>query len=153
MYFYFGMMLLGKILKDNREHIVACKTKWPLLIRINFLLCLASVLLWATTYACIFVFNKGYEVQFLINVGVFGFVATAVTLSWDQYWREVKAVFMVADSTLEIYLVQILAVSVITALNLSFPFNLLLFFVIAFTGGIVFHFLLGKVYLFFRNKP
>lgn len=145
-YYYFGCLVAGGVLKRNRDTICGQlnkNQKWRWCV---FFLCVVSLLVWGVEYTAIFVLGRALPLQFLIQVGTFVFATNAIVYSWGIQWPDSRAVRLISESTLEIYLVQITFLGVAVGIGIErFPLNWLALFTIAFGGGIVFHIIYGII--------
>lgn len=145
-YFYFGVMLLGGLLRLMNERIDRFVERANTFILLS--LVLASTIIWVCEYACMFVFHKMFLFQCVIHVSIFSFSAFIILLAkkMDRYIDDKKKSYIclispIAECTLEVYLVQVTFKSV--AMFFVFPVNWLLFVV----GAIV----LGKTIQTYRS--
>lgn len=155
-YFYFGVFLLGGYLSLQRKEIQSCYQNSKKIQILLWILLATSIILWCSVYSMILLLQKGYAVQFLIHAAILTFsgaifflailYSSKISLSQGAFNRVMN---VIADSTLEIYLVQVTFKSVVT--GVSFPANWIVFFSIAFGGGIILHVLLEKLF-FKKNK-
>ena len=141
-YFYFGIFVAGGLIRqliNTAKYDTVIKDKrwyW-------FAAAAAASLLWAGIYALVMVMSKGYAAQFLIHAGVFVFSISMFLFAHsfesfvlpDKTWA--KLVRSAADSTLEIYLLQVTIQKYVV--GLAFPLNWIAFWGIAFIGGIAIH--------------
>lgn len=105
---------------------------------------LIGLSIWGAAYLLVRVFDTGYEWQFLINVGnlIFGlsFVHGMILKSDSSFIEQLgntKLVRVLANCTLEIYLVQISIKPFF--LDTPFPRNVLLYFIVSISLGVVLH--------------
>lgn len=139
-YFYFGVFLAGGILRLYRPVDQPHRTD-----RKYILTCLAAVIaagiVWCGEYALVMVLGTGLDFQFLIHLGVFVF-AVAILLLGIALDSKIKLpdgkigalIKTVADSTLEIYLIQVTVQPFLP--EMAFPLNWILFVGISLGGGI-----------------
>ena len=139
-YFYFGVFVMGGILRlyrpvdqphrQDRKYAITCLA-----------VILASGIVWCGEYALVMVLGTGSDFQFLIHVGVFVFAA-AILLLGIALDAKIKLpggkigalIKTVADSTLEIYLIQVTVQPFLP--EMAFPLNWILFVGISLGGGI-----------------
>lgn len=150
-YFYFGIFILGGLLNIKKDKIYA-------LLYGNNIKMLAfmtlSIISWLFIYGNILVFKKFYEIQFLIHVSVFCFTSTLMLWTIinsdniDKLFNKNKIckciINTLAESTLEIYLIQVTFVEYIE--KFSFPINFILFLLCAFGGGIIYHYVISFLF-------
>lgn len=145
-YFYFGVFLAGGVIRlwEDDEHLKKIKT--PVL----FALIALSALLWCGEYGLVMVFQTGLAMQGLIHLGVMLF-ATSLLLLFLRFSPRItmpgkalgKIITGLADSTLEIYLVQVTIPTLIP--DLSFPLDFLIFVTVSIGGGLFVHYLTNFV--------
>lgn len=143
-YFYFGIFVLGGILYQDQEKVKQSMRKYQKIL--IFLLFMAAFM-WGGIYGSILVLKKMYKYQFLIHSSIFLFTLILMILmilnsqkinTFNITNNVVKrAINMISESTLEIYLVQVTFLEKIE--TLSFPLSFVVFVFCAFGGGIVFH--------------
>lgn len=88
------------------------------------------------------VFDTALSFQFLIHVGSLGFGVSAIILCMfflqkASFLHMHKILTLLSDSTLEVYLVQVTFRRLF--IQMPFPISLILFFFMAFGGGILLH--------------
>lgn len=158
-YFYFGIFLVGGLLRlisPKIEAIFSTKVPPPqkntksLFLMI---LLIVSILIWGSTYTVIILFHRGYVLQCLIHASVllFSVVCLLLAFNYEKYIKELSGklgqlISCIADSTFEIYLVQVTFVTYIS--RLPFPVNWFFFLSASVTGGILFHNILLKLPFF-----
>lgn len=142
-FFYFSLFLIGGIIQKNVALIKEIKNSIQirniLLITILF-----SIFIWGCVYGIIMIFHKGLVFQILIHISIFIFGVSVLLLaivveylfkfciSFPKFLD--KIIKSIADSTLEIYLVQVTFIELIE--KYKFPLNFFMFFLVAFIGGI-----------------
>lgn len=138
-YGFFGTVLVGAYIKRNMQKFRQIK------IPVALLLCFISGLLWAGVYGCIIFFSRGYEWQFLVTISRILIVVATLSLSINfneihsLQLRENGIINLVADATLEIYLVQEFAKEYIGQLT-SGGASVLAFWLVAIVGGMICHY-------------
>lgn len=141
-YFYLSIIIAGGLLKlmgnDDRK---ISKSKEKLYISS---LCVIAVISWMIVYVFILLLKKGYVIQCIIQFSVFIFAMTALRLGslYEDVFKTInikikKVIHIIADSTLEIYLVQIFFLEIIKK-NGHSGFGSV-FWVTALGGGILLH--------------
>ena len=152
-YFYFGVMLMGGLLRQLNEKVCRYVEKMNVFVLLGFILILGVV--WVGEYASMFVWNKLYSLQFLIHLSICSFAALIILLGkkLDRYINVQNKLYNllivpIADATLEIYLIQVTFKAL--SLYFVFPTNWALFMI----GSI----LLGKLAqicnsFFYRSIP
>ncbi|MBQ9900814.1 MAG: acyltransferase family protein [Clostridia bacterium] len=149
-YFYFGIMLTGGILKkigqpEMKPETIRKKLFLPLVILI-----MIAGITWAAEYWMIFIKGTGYGIQFFIHLSVYVFTVSVFLLFLscenlidpnNAFFR--KCVTPVAQSTLEIYLVQVSLIFIV--LGFAFPVNWLMFVLISIGGGLLLHKAVSKI--------
>lgn len=149
-YFYFGVMLAGGLLRRILERHAAMNSVKKTRV-VSFLAALAAFVLWAAVYAMISLKGVGLSIQCLIHVGVMAFsVAMLVLASTFRRFRlpdssPGRFVRLASASTLEIYLVQVTIQRYAEAL--PFPLSWAAFFIAAFAGGILVHTLADRLHI------
>lgn len=158
-YFYFGVFLIGGFIRIKETEI-----RWILnrndkisVITLSMLF-FSSVLLWGIVYGLVTILHKAFGIQWLIHVSVFVFSTAVLLLAllFAEKFSMPKGIWkilvnLVSDSTLEIYLIQVTFLPFI--LTFVFPLNWLLFFLMAFMGGTLFHLILSsKQYAYVFKK-
>ena len=145
-YFYFGVFLVGGIIRLSYGDFWMQKIKPPFLV---FLL-LLSLLVWCGEYALIMVWDTGLALQFLIHLSVISFAVSTLLIALRFSDKFIipggyvgKFITGLAGSTLEIYLVQVTIVPLIP--DWTFPLNWILFVGISICGGICLHFFYDKI--------
>lgn len=142
-FFYFSIFLTGGVIQ--KRLCLVKKIRNPIRTRnIVFMIIIVSGIIWASVYGLITIFNIGLNLQFLIHVSIFIFsvcilefaiIEESIIGFRTSLSRKLKTIVsIIADSTLEIYLVQVTFGKIIEKIN--FPFSLLIFLVVAFAGGI-----------------
>lgn len=143
-YFYFGVFLIGgfirlRVLSASRPEEGEKRTAI-----LSVAVILVSLIVWCGEYALIMVFQTAYFAQFLIHVGVFAFGAATLTLGVCVQHRVRlpkgnAGVFLdkMADSTLEIYLIQVTIKPLVT--GFPFPADWVLFIVLSIAAGMALH--------------
>ncbi len=152
LYFYFGILLIGGLIRLKRETIINFfNLNRKQSLRILILLIMFSIILWALIYILLFLFQTGYYLQFLVQFSVLVFAVSCMAflelnISNITIPDNVcgKIITVISESTLEIYLIQVTLKKYI--LDFAFPLNLILFFTLAITGGIVFHYLIAAIF-------
>lgn len=142
-YFYFGVMLVGGIIGRYKEYIKIKVNECASLRVLLGGMCVISAVAWATIYAFIVVCNTLYMFQFLIQVSVLVFAVSVILLLMGLEWKVPRIGKIVADSTLEIYLVQI-AFGYIS-LRTDFPLSWIVFWSIALIGGMLVNLFVHKI--------
>lgn len=149
--FYFGPFVCGGIIRLYRdaypEKDEASEVKKLFLFAAGGV---AGLLIWAVEYMNILVYGKGYRFQFLIHLGIFMFgtclLLFTLTLK-EKYFclnsKAGRAIELIGDSTLAIYLVQVSFKPILS--GISFPFNAVLFWVISICGGCLYNFIYQKL--------
>ena len=139
-YFYFGVFVAGGIVRlykpadqphrTDRGYVLACLAA-----------IVASGIVWCGEYALVMVFNTGFNFQFLIHMSVFAFAVAIILLgiALDAKLKlpggKVGALIKkIADSTLEIYLIQVTAQPFLP--EMAFPLNWIVFVGLSLCGGI-----------------
>lgn len=131
-------MLLGGCVKKS----IAKVKKIPYVLLVFGVL--FSGILWAGEYAIIMFFGKGYIFQFVITISrmLFAFCILTLALKLDDErpiaLGDRNFVNYIADSTLEIYLIQVIAKGIIQN-HVIEPWNMLVFWLVALLGGIAIH--------------
>jgi hypothetical protein len=134
-YFYFVLMLLGGFIKRYIDE-----------KKINMLVVIfagsVGFAIWFVEYFFIKVLNRFFEYQLFIHVGItiFGVSVLLWALSMEvRYprWNIPKIIKTISESTLEIYLVQIVALPIIN--RASYPLSIILFWSMALVGGVMLH--------------
>lgn len=154
-FFYFGILLLGGYIRLSQDLIIEKirQSRKKIIVFSTVIIC-TSLICWAMIYAAIMLFNKMLKLQCLIHISVYTFAIGMLILSiilveemnLDCYIPDTvyRGIDMIANSTLEIYLIQVTFKNL--AIKFVFPFNLLLFWYIAFGGGILYHRFIKFVY-------
>ena len=153
--FYFGIFLMGGLLRrslDQAKGFFEKSGRWSWLAGAA-----AASVLWAAVYAAVMVLGRGFEVQFLIHAGVFCFSVSLFMFAYkfrtvqlpDAWWA--KAVKAAAESTLEIYLLQVTIQKYVV--HWPFPVNWIVFWGCAFGGGILIHQVFGWLEDRLSRKP
>ena len=144
-YFYFGVFLLGGLLRllqaEIRKRLEGKERKCLIGFIGGILL---SGIVWCCIYAEMMLLDRAYSLQFLIHLSVFIFILFLFLLCM-AYAPKIKIpgnrggkiVSCLAASTLEIYLVQVTFKTIVVSFD--FPLNGLLFFTIAIGGGVLLH--------------
>ena len=147
-FFYFGIFVAGGWIRANKLRIKNYfKLKY---IKSILIFCLmASFVAWVVVYAAIMVFAKAYSIQFLVHVAVFSFTVALMILAifYEDILKEKqcnKCCSIIADSTLEIYLVQVTFQQSIE--TIFFPLSWVLIISISLIGGITYHIILKILY-------
>lgn len=158
-FFYFGIFIAGGWIRVN----TLCIKKYLKLkyVKSIFILCLiVSFVAWGAVYGTIMVFDRAYSIQFFIHVAVFGFTISLMLLAilYEEKLNKKpcsKSCSVIADSTLEIYLVQVTFQQSIEAV--IFPLSWILFILVSLIGGITYHIILQiisermrKIYLVYK---
>lgn len=136
-YFYFGAMLVGGLLRKKKGAIQIFLNKNPWIKSVLVGGMLLSFVGWISEYMAITVFDTAYQLQFLIHFFVLIFTTTIVILAWCYEVKPRCIIANIANSTLEIYLVQITYFSF--HVKVGFPYNWLLFWGVAILGGLGVH--------------
>ena len=121
---------------------------------IIILLCLFSILCWICIYFLTMILKKGYGIQFLIQSSILVFSGSLMLLSllYEKLINNISSrinskikriISLISESTLEIYLIQVTFNEI--AVEYRFPINAILFWCIAFGGGIIYHKLLSRI--------
>ena len=134
---YFIVMLMGGLYKKQKARLKLRS------IPVELGLILLGIGIWALEYALMTFFKTGYALQFLITVSRCAVVIPILSLVDDL--QEKKPLTLkkngfidrIADSTLEIYLVQIAFLPLINKLEV--PYSILVFWVTAIVGGCLVH--------------
>lgn len=147
-YFYLSIIIVGGLLRcviDENKSMLKGKKK----IYISCLWIL-SVICWTVTYSIILLLKRGYFIQCMIQFSVFVFAITSLGLSWmyknvfeSINSRIQKVIGIVADSTLEIYLVQIFFSEMIK--KNVYSGGWIGFWLAALGGGVIFHLLISSI--------
>lgn len=140
-YFYFGTMLVGGILRKTKGAIQKSLNKKPGIKGALAGAMLLSFAGWSGEYMAITVFDTAYQLQFLIHFFVLTFTIAIVMLAWCYEVKPRRIIANIANSTLEIYLVQITYFSL--PVKGKFPYNWLLFWGVAILGGLCVHSCVG----------
>lgn len=142
-YFYFGIMLIGGIIRKKSMQIREKMYKKKRTLVITFFIIIVAFIGWTMEYAAVTVMNTAFEFQFLIHMFVFIFAITFIIFIWNVQLRENRIVTCIANSTLEIYLVQITFLKITS--KPFFPINWILFWCVAIGGGVLTRSLMGKI--------
>lgn len=134
-YFYFGVMIVGGLLRLFRSNIIDALSGIKHSRLILLLVCGISISLWIFIYGMVLVFNRFYRAQFLIQFSVLLFCISLIIYFWKIQAKPPVLGMYIANSTLEIYLVQI--AFGFYAEKYVFPINWLVFWLIAFLGGCI----------------
>lgn len=145
-YFYFGIMLMGGIIRKERERLCKGMGQQRKMAMVAFLILLVAFAGWTMEYAAVTVRGVAFQCQFLIHLFVLVFAVAFLFLIWNIQIGERHIVTLIANSTLEIYLVQITFLGILS--KPVFPFNWLLFWCVAIIGGILVHSMADKI----RNR-
>lgn len=151
-YFYYGVLLIGGVIRIQTERIVGfLNLHREQMLKMLMVTILFSLMLWAIVYFVLFQLHRGYYMQFLAQASVLIFAvsclifmemnASAITVPDTICGRIINTI---SDSTLEIYLVQVTVKDAIS--GAFFPLNLILFFTLAITGGIIFHHFIATIF-------
>ena len=114
---------------------------------------ICSGILWAAEYVAIMFLGKGYVFQFVITISrmLFAFCILVLAIKLDDKkpmtLSDKNFINYIADSTLEIYLIQVLAKGIIQNYVIE-PWNMMAFWLVALLGGIAIH----NVYSFALSK-
>jgi len=149
-YFYFCVFCIGGIIRYHQTDICRVVSR-----KKGMLLCVVFAFLfacgWAIEYALMEMWSIGYVLQILIHICVFGF-ACCVLLFFIIYDKDneniiskSKVLNYIANSTLEIYLVQVTFVNMIS--RLLFPINFVIFVVVSIVGGCSLHYIISLFYI------
>lgn len=135
-YFYILIMLLGGCIKKYRDN-----DRYPD-AKISILFAGLGLMIWFIEYFLIKVLNICLEFQFLIHIGItlFGISVLMCALSLSSSfprWQNPRVIEIIAESTLEVYLLQIVLLPLIN--NLTYPITLVAFWVVALVGGSCLH--------------
>ena len=139
-YFYFGIFIMGGVVrlcksgeqrqKPGKGFLIACLST-----------VFVSAIVWCGEYALVTVLDTGFNFQFLIHFSVFVFAVAILLLgiSLDSVLKFPKGkvgqlIRKIADSTLEIYLVQVTLQPFLP--ELIFPLNWIVFVGLSLGGGI-----------------
>lgn len=157
-YFYFGIFLVGGLLRLTSPIIrdffstKISPSTIPDLNKISLfltILLIVSILIWGSSYASMTLFHRGYSLQWLTHASVLLFSVVCLLLAscCEEHLSKLTGklitfISLIADSTFEIYLVQVTFVTYIE--RLPFPVSWCLFFLTALAGGILFHNVLMK---------
>lgn len=134
----FGTFLLGGI---ARKKIVWLKERQGGLFITGIGI---SFILWFLGYALLVFKGIGYEVQFIIPVSrwIFAICVVGLAVCWNEKYpvslKKKGIINIIANSTLEIYLVQIIVKNYMVMLN--FPYNTFGFWISSIAGGIGIHY-------------
>lgn len=137
-YAFFGVMLLGGAVKKNIDKV----KKVSYMVLLVGVIC--SGIIWATEYAAIIFMGKGYMLQFMITISrmlfAYCILIFAVKLNDDKpmVLGKNNIINYIADSTLEIYLIQVIAKGIIQK-NIVEPWNMFVFWDVALIGGVIVH--------------
>lgn len=137
-YAFFGVMLLGGAVKKNIDKV----KKVSYMVLLVGVIC--SGIIWATEYAAIIFMGKGYMLQFMITISrmlfAYCILIFAVKLNDDKpmVLGKNNIINYIADSTLEIYLSQVIAKGIIQK-NIVEPWNMFVFWDVALIGGVIVH--------------
>lgn len=148
-FFYFVIMMSGGIIRikkyNMKKNINIQKYRFFLLI-----IMLLSFLLWCSVWGTVNILHRAYNLQFLVHVSVYIFTMAILLFArtYNGDARKNKWLDLISDSTLEIYFVQITFYEYF--LSWTFPINVVLFYLIVFSGGITFH--IAEKYLEYRIK-
>lgn len=156
-YFYFGIFLVGGLIRLCKEDKPELAEKWRN-HRLQYAIAVViSGAVWCAEYALVTVLNTAYVLQFVIHISVFMFAVMILLLgiTLNQKLRMPKGICgksiqIIADSTLEIYLVQITILPKV--LHYSFPVNWLLFVVLSIGGGVLMHVAAGWISHYLQMK-
>lgn len=140
-YFYFGIFILGGYIRICVSQI-SFQSKKRFYSQLLFIIMAISVAIWIIFYALITILGIAYPMQFIIqfSVGIFSISLLLLSILYSDYIQKKMPnviISTIADSTLEIYLVQVTFQKY--CLNFNFPINWIVFLIIAFGGGILFH--------------
>jgi len=142
-YFYFGIFILGGVIRLFKPADRQIKPRKGFAV-VCLLAVLVSGIVWCGEYALVMVWNIGLDFQFLIHFSVFVFAAMILLagISLDHVLKLPKGkggqlVRKIADSTLEVYLVQVTLQPFLP--EMIFPLNWIAFVGISLGGGIVFN--------------
>lgn len=146
-YFYFGMFFFGGMIRkeigQKRYEELVHRKKWIVAFIIT------GLIIWTTTYMMVSLLGRGYKIQLLIHVGVAVFAVATFFLAYsykDYYmpngWIK-NIVVAVANSTLEIYLLQVTIQPYVE--KMMFPVSWILFWVGALLGGVFLHEFIEKI--------
>ncbi|MCR5508150.1 MAG: acyltransferase [Lachnospiraceae bacterium] len=136
-YFYFGIMLEGALLRLIYSGLLDRIGLWQAVIA-----ALLGVILWFGEYTVITLTGRLLNMQFVIHLGLIIFAFFTVIVLMLTKMQAPRYCRIVADSTLEIYLVQ--STFAFIPHLFGFPVNWLVHFGIAFIGGIMYHYLIDK---------
>lgn len=131
-------MLLGGAVKKNIDKV----KKVSYMVLLVGVIC--SGIIWATEYAAIIFMGKGYMLQFMITISrmlfAYCILIFAVKLNDDKpmVLGKNNIINYIADSTLEIYLIQVIAKGIIQK-NIVEPWNMFVFWGVALIGGVIVH--------------
>lgn len=140
-FFYLGVMLFGGCLRiAEDEGLMTSLLRRGILFYL--LLCAASFAIWVIIYFSIFVLGIGYVFQIVVpfSAAIFAFSFFKLCMLLEKiklFTRASDWVKPLADSTLEVYLVQVTLVSYCE--RLPFPLGLISFFASAIILGITLH--------------
>ena len=143
---YFGVMLLGGVIgrsESSRVRAVGVENGGARRMLIApTVVGMLGLALWASEYIQILVFNRGFSMQYLIHVGnaLFGVACLNMALIVDEFFPEIhlpRWLRCIADSTLEIYLVQVTIRPLFN--GASFLFSPILFILTVMILGVSLH--------------
>ena len=155
-FFYFGVMLLGGCMRrfeneENSKLSSLLKHKW----QFYFILTALGFVIWTVVYFSIFVLEAAYAAQIIIplSAALFAFAFFKLCMAFEEnkvLARVSDKTKILAESTLEIYLVQVTLVGYCE--KLAFPLNTLAFWGSAIALGIALHIALNALLNAFKKE-
>lgn len=149
--FYFGPFVSGGIIRLCYDKIFD-KNKTLFSPKRFFLVTgiIIGLLIWAMEYVNILIYGKYYHLQFLIHLGIFIFgislLLFVLDFNYNTFYISKKLGYyieLIGNSTLAIYLIQVSFKPFF--LNMDFPTNAILFWIISICGGCLYNFMFQKL--------